>query len=110
MFQKQTKTNKDQGDKQIEAVEKQGKKQLAVPSDIDLYANKKDNLLFFKQKEIFNYHYGKRFDRMDRLTHKMYFNELYYVYKICGYIIKLDDFIRLIDFCDKIKKSEIMLE
>lgn len=47
---------------------------------------------------------------MGRSTYEIDFNELDYMYKICGSTIKFDDFIRLIDFHDKIKKSEIMLE
>lgn len=66
--------------------------------------------MFFKQKEIFNDLYCKRFDRMDRSNHEIDFNELDYMYKICGSTIKFDDCIRLIDFYDKMKKSEIMLE
>ena len=52
-FEKEAKTIDDQGDKQIEAVEKQGEEQFARPNDVDLYviyANKKDNLSFFKTK------------------------------------------------------------
>ena len=47
---------------------------------------------------------------MDRSNHEIDFNELDYMNKICGSTIKFDDCIRLIDFYDKMKKSEIMLE
>ena len=38
-----------QGDTQIEAVEKQGEKQLATLNGVDLYVNKKKNLLKTKR-------------------------------------------------------------
>ena len=49
---KQTKINDHKGDENIEAVEKQGEKKLAVLNNLDLCTNKKDHLLFLKQKEV----------------------------------------------------------
>ena len=79
-------------------------------NDVDLYANKKDNLLFSKQKEISNELYNKRFDRKNRLSHEIDFKDLYFVYKTSNHTIKFDDLWRPKDLYDQTRNSEITLE
>lgn len=73
------------------AVENQRQKQLATLSDVALYANKKDNLFLLKQKQIFNKLYDKRFGKTNNLSYKFSRNDLNYVCKKFGFIIKFDD-------------------
>ena len=109
-FKNQTKTIKDQEDKQIETVEKQGEKQLlAMINDVDLYANKKYDMLFLKQKETFNKLYNKKFNEIDRLNRKVDFNDLNYTYK-SDHSINFDTLIQQKVLFDRIKDSEITLE
>ena len=109
-FKNQTKTIKDQEDKQIETVEKQGEKQLlAIINDVDLYANKKYDMLFSKQKETFNKLYNKKFNEIDRLNRKVDFNDLNYTYK-SDHSINFDTLIQQKVLFDRIKDSEITLE
>ena len=51
-FANETKTIKVYGDQQIEANEKQGRKQLDALNNINLHNNKKDNSLLLKQKKL----------------------------------------------------------
>ena len=51
-FANETKTIKVYGDQQIEANEKQGRKQLDALNNINLHTNKKDNSLLLKQKKL----------------------------------------------------------
>ena len=73
------------------AVENQRQKQLATLSDVALYANKKDNLFLLKQKQIFNKLYDKRFGKTNNLSYKFSRNDLNYICKKIGFIIKFDD-------------------
>ena len=79
-------------------------------NDVDLYANKRDNLLFSKQKEISNELYNKRFDRKNRLSHESDFTDLHFVYKTSNHTIKFDDLRRPKDLYDQTRNSEITLE
>ena len=67
-FEKQTKTIKDQGEKQIKAI--QYNKQL-VNSYNDDY---KDKLLLSKEREIFKDIYNKRLDKLEELNNKIDYN------------------------------------
>ena len=62
---------------------------------VDLYTNKKDNLLFLKQKEIFIGLYNKRGDEIDRLNKEIDFNDLNYANKFSN-ITSFDAFIKKI--------------
>ena len=79
-------------------------------NDVDLYANKKDNLLFSKQKEISNELYNERFDRKNRLSQEIDFKDLYCGYKTSNHTIKFDDLRRPKNLYDQTKNSEITLE
>ena len=72
-FENQIKTNKDQGKKQVKAI--QDNKQL-VNINKDDY---KDKLLLSKEREIFKDIYNKRLDRIEELNNKIDYNNLEYV-------------------------------
>ena len=62
-FEKQTKTIKDQGIKQVKAI--QDNKQLVNINNDDDY---KDKLLHSKEKEIFKYIYNKRLGKIEEIN------------------------------------------
>ena len=72
-FENQIKTNKDQGKKQVKAI--QDNKQL-VNINKDDY---KDKLLLSKEREIFKDIYNKRLDRIEEFNNKIDYNNLEYV-------------------------------
>ena len=101
-FEKQTKTIKDQGEKQIKAIQD---KQLV--NNNDDYKNK---LLLSKEREIFKYIYYKRLDKIEELNDKIDYNNLKYAVVNSG---KTFDFSSLKDpltLLNGIKKGEISLE
>ena len=53
---------------------------------VELYANKKDNLLFLKQKKIFIEYYNKRLNEIDRFNKEIVFNGLNFVSKFTSII------------------------
>ena len=73
-FEKQTKTIKYQGNKQVKAI--QGNNKQLVNINKDDYENK---LLLSKEREIFNDIYNKRLDRVEELNNKIDYNNLEYV-------------------------------
>ena len=66
-FEKQTKTMKDQGKKQIKAIQ-DNKEQLFNINNDDDYKNK---LLLSREREIFKNIYNKRLDKIEELSKKM---------------------------------------
>ena len=64
-FEKQTKTIKDQGEEQIEAIQ-DNKKQLANIND-----DYKNKLLLSKEREIFKNICNERLDKIEELNKKM---------------------------------------
>ena len=68
---KQMKTIKDQGKKQVKAI--QDNKQLIKKDDY------KDKLLLSKEREIFKDIYNKRLDKIEELSNKINYNDLKYV-------------------------------
>ena len=64
-FEKQTKIIKDQGEKQIEAIQ-DNKKQLANIND-----DYKNKLLLSKEREIFKNIYNERLDKIEELNKKL---------------------------------------
>ena len=66
-FQKQTKTIKDQGEKQIKAIQ-DNKEQLVNLNNDDDYKNK---LLLSREREIFKNIYNKRLDKIEELSKKL---------------------------------------
>ena len=73
-FEKQTKTIKDQGIKQVKAI--QDNKQLVNINNDDDY---KDKLLHSKEREIFKAIYNKRLDKIEEINNKIDYNNLNYV-------------------------------
>ena len=71
-FEKETKTIKDQGEKQIEAIQN-SQKQLANIND-----DYKIKLLLSKEREIFRNIYNERFDKIEELNIKTDYNNLKY--------------------------------
>ena len=66
-FEKQTKTIKDLGGKQIKAIQ-DNKEQLVNINNDDDYKNK---LLLSREREIFKNIYNKRLDKIEELSKKM---------------------------------------
>ena len=73
-FEKQTKTIKDQGIKQVKAI--QDNKQLVNINNDDDY---KDKLLYSKEREILKDVYNKRLDKIEEINNKIDYNNLNYV-------------------------------
>ena len=73
VIEKQIKTIKDQGEKQVKAI--QDNKQL-VNINKDDY---KDKLLLSREREIFKDIYNKRLDKIEELNNKIDYNSLKYV-------------------------------
>ena len=73
-FDKQTKTIKDQGEKQIKSIQ-DNKEQLVNINNDDDYKNK---LLLSREREIFKNIYKKRLDKIEELSKKIYYNNLKY--------------------------------
>ena len=75
-FEKQTKTIKDQGEKQIKALE--DKKQL------DNKQQGNNELLLSKEREIFKNIYNKRLDKIDELSRKIDYGNLKFIVNSTG--------------------------
>ena len=73
-FEKQVKTIKEQGEKQIKAI--QHNKEQLVNINNDDY---KDKLLLSKEREIFQDIYNRRLDKIEELNNKTDYNNLKYV-------------------------------
>ena len=107
-FEKQTKSIKDQGEKQIKAI--QSNKQQSI-SDNDY----KDKLLISREIEIFKDIYNKRLDKMEELDNKIDYDNLKYVVEKSG--VKKDsveyDFNKIkgpITFLNDIKEGKISIQ
>ena len=71
-FEKQIKTIKDQGEKQVKAI--QGKQTVNINRD-----SYKDKLLLSKEREIFKDIYNKRLDKIEELNNKIDYDNLEYI-------------------------------
>ena len=71
-FEKQIKTIKDRGEKQVKAI--QNKQIVNVNKD-----SYKDKLLLSKEREIFKDIYNKRLDKIEELNNKIDFDNLEYI-------------------------------
>ena len=78
-FEKQTKTIKDQGKKQVKAIEN-NKKQLAN-TNANYYKNE---FFLSKEKEISKNIYNKRLDRIEELTKKNNYDDLNFIVESSG--------------------------
>ena len=107
-FGKQTKTIKDQGKKQVKAI--QDNKQLFNINKDDYKYDYKDKLLLSKEREIFKDIYNKRIDKIEELDNKIDYGGLNYVTlnKNMEYDFSIEK--NPIDFLNDIKKGEISLE
>ena len=103
-IEKQIRTIKDQGKKQVKAI--QDNKQL-VNINKDDY---KDKLLLSREREIFKDIYNKRLDKIEELNNKIDYNNLKYVSvnnRLSYTSSKLED---PLTFLNEIKKGETSLE
>ena len=101
-------------EKQIKAIKDQGKKQVKAIQDNKQIVNKdddyKDKLLLSREREIFKDIYNKRLDKIEELNNKIDYNNLNYVSvnKRTSYSFsELED---PITFLNEIKKGEMSLE
>ena len=76
---KQTKTIEDQGQKQIKAIEN-NKKQLSNTNGNDY----KNELLIWKEREIYKNIYNKKLDEIEVLVNKVNYDDLKYVTESSG--------------------------
>ena len=99
-FEKQTKTIKDQGKKQVKAI--QDNKQLVNINNDDY----KDKLLLSKEREIFKDIYNKRLDKIEEINNKIDYNNLNYVVAGTGdeyNFNNLDDPLTFLSILKKVK-------
>ena len=103
-FEKQIKTIKDQGEKQIKAI--QDNQLVNINKDVDY----KDKLLLSKEREIFKEIYNERLDKIEEMNNKTDYNDLDYVVlnenMEYNFSIEKDP----ISLLNDIKKGEISLE
>ena len=96
-YEKQIKTIKDQGKKQVKAI--QDNKQLVNKDDY------KDRLLLSKEREIFKNIYNKRLDKIEELNDKIDCNGLKCVSINSGKTYNFSELSDPITFLNNIKKS-----
>ena len=104
-FEKQTKTIKDQGKKQVKAI--QDNKQLV---NINKDGDYKDKLLLSKEREIFNDIYNKRLDKIEELSNKIDYDNLKYVAVGTGDKYNFDNLDDALTFLNNIKEGEISMK
>ena len=97
-FEKQTKTIKDQGEKQIKAI--QSNKQQLISDD-----DYKTKLLISKEREIFKDMYNKRLDKIEELNNKIDYDNLMHVVKSGGDEYRFNKIKDPVTFLDNIKKG-----
>ena len=102
-FEKQTKTIKDQGEKQIKAIQ-DNKRPLISDDDY------KDKLLLSKEREIFKDIYNKRLDKIEELNNKIDYDNLNYVVARSGKKFDFGTTKDPIIFLNDIKNGKISLE
>ena len=105
-FEKQTKTIKDQREKQIKVIH-DNKTQLANINNDDDYKKK---LLLSKEKEIFKNINNKRLDKIKELSTKIDYNNLKYTAIRSGEEFEFDKSEDPLVFLNDIKKGKISLE
>ena len=100
-------------EKQIKAIENQGKKQVKIIQDNKQLVNKddyKDKLLLSREKEIFKVIYNKRLDKIEELNNKIDYNNLKYVAVNNRTSYNFSESEDPITFLNEIKKGETSLE
>ena len=101
-LEKQTKIVKDQGKKQVKAI--QDNKQLVNKDDYI------DKLLLSREREIFNDIYNKRLDKIEELNNKIDYNNLKYVSVNNRTSYSFSELEDPLTFLNEIKKGETSLE
>ena len=103
-FEKQIKTIKDQGKKQVKAI--QDNKQPANINNADDY---KDKLLLSRERKIFKDIYNKRLDKIEELNNKIDYYDLNYF--VVGTVDKysFDDLDHPLTLLNNIKKGKISM-
>ena len=106
-FEKQIKTNKNQGEKQIDALENLNdtNKQVVNVNDYN-----EDKLLHSKEREIFRKIYKKRLDKIEELSKKIDDNNLILTTLSTGETIDFTGKNYLLTLLKKIRDSKITLE
>ena len=102
-FEKQTKTIKDQGEKQIKAI--QDKQIVNINKD-----DYKDKLLLSKEREILKDIYNKRLDKIEELNDKFDYDNLEYVIYRSKKIYNFSELVDPLTLLDEIEKGEISIE
>ena len=104
-FEKQTKIIKDQGEKQIKAIQ-DNKEQLVNINNDDDYKN---TLLLSREREIFINIYSKRLDKIEKLSKKIDYNNLKYTVISSGEEFEFDKSEDPVLFLNNIKKVKYQL-
>ena len=102
-FEKQIKTIKDRGEKQVKAI--QNKQIVNVNKD-----SYKDKLLLSKEREIFKDIYNKRLDKIEELNNKIDFDNLEYIVYSNKKIYNFSELKDPLTLLDEIKKDKMTLE
>ena len=101
-------------EKQIKAIEDQGKKQVKAIQYNKQIVNKdddyKDKLLLSREREIFKDIYNKRLDKLEELNNKIDYNNLKYVTVNNRSLYTFSEVEDAITFLNEIKKVETSLE
>ena len=105
-FEKQTKTIKDHGEKEIKAI-RDNKEQLVNNNNDD---NDKNKLLLSREREIFKNIYNKRLDKIEGLSTKIDYNNLKYTAIRTGEEFEFDKSEDPVLFLNDIRKGKISLE
>ena len=101
-LEKQVKTIKDQGEKQVKAI--QDNKHLVKINKDDDY---KDKLLLSREREIFKDIYNKKLYKIEELNNKIDYNDLNYVVVGTGDKYSFDDLDDPLTLLNNIKKGKI---
>ena len=104
-FEKQIKTIKDQGEKEIKAIQNQREvKTIKIYSYDD-----EDTPFISKEKEIFNELVDERLEKITDLDERVNSNDLIYRYKNNTDNVKFDEFDNALDIVNKIQDGKTEL-
>ena len=105
-FEKQTKTIKAEGEKQIKAIRDNNEQLININNNDDF----KNKLLLSREREIFKNIYDKRLDKIEELSKKNYYSNLKYTVISSGEEFEFGKSKDPIVFLNDIKKGIISLE
>ena len=103
-MEKQAKTIKNQGEKQIKAIE-DNKKELDNKKQLG-----NNQLLLSKEREIFKNIYNKRLNKIDELFQKIDYGDMKFILHSSGLEIDFSELKDPVAFLDSIKNCEISIE